>query len=101
MYFRFGSALFLVVVIAVAGVAIEKRCLALRRAVTTQRFQQDALHDISARLKLKTHQLGAPARLFDELEDRQIEPDPANRSENIDGARQPLLSKQDGDSQAR
>jgi cell division protein FtsL len=71
MYFRFGSALVLVILVCVAGVAIEKQCLALKRAVVRQQYRRDALADEYARLRLETQRLGAPARLFETLENAQ------------------------------
>jgi hypothetical protein len=67
MYFRFGSAQVLVILVSMAGVAIEKQCLALRRAVSREHYRYDALRDLSARLRFKTQQLGAPHRLYDAL----------------------------------
>jgi hypothetical protein len=68
MYFRFGTALVLAVVVAVAGIAIEKRCLTLRRALTRDHYRYEVLRDLYARQRLQTQQLGAPARLFEALE---------------------------------
>jgi len=68
MYFRFGSALVLVVVVSLATIALEKQNLELRRAVSRQHFRMDVLRDAHAGLRLKTQQLGAPARLIDALE---------------------------------
>jgi hypothetical protein len=73
MYFRFGAALVLSVLVAVAGIAIEKRCLALRRALTRDQYRYDALRDLYARQRLQTQQLGAPARLFEQLESERPE----------------------------
>ena len=73
MYFRFGSAVVLVTLVSVAGVAIEKHCLALRRAITRQHYRQDALSDQFGRLRLQTQQLGAPARLLEVLENRRLD----------------------------
>ena len=40
MYFRFGSALVLVFLMSVGGIAIEKQCLSLRRAVIRQQYRR-------------------------------------------------------------
>jgi len=94
MYFRFGSALVLVILMSVGGVAIEKQCLALRRTVIRQQYRRDALGDEYARLRLETQQLGAPVRLFEALENGRLElarPDGPNEP----GAqRSPLLAWQ-------
>jgi hypothetical protein len=68
MYFRFGSALVLVFLMSVGGIAIEKQCLALRRAVIRQQYRREVLADEYARLRLETQQLGAPIRLFKTME---------------------------------
>jgi hypothetical protein len=76
MYFRFGSALVLVVLISLAGIALEKRNLELRRSVTRQRFRHDVLHDAHIRLRLETQRLGAPARTIDALESGELRVEP-------------------------
>ena len=43
MFYRFGGALVLLVLIALGGIAIEKRNLTLRRAVSHQKFRQEVL----------------------------------------------------------
>jgi hypothetical protein len=74
MYFRFGSALVLVFLMSVGGIAIEKQCLALRRAVIRQQYRREILADEYARLRLETQQLGAPIRLIETLEQRRTGP---------------------------
>ena len=73
MFFRFGSGLLVVVLISAFGIALEKRNFELRREVTRQRYRTDALTDMHARLRLETHQLGAPVRVIDRVEDGQLE----------------------------
>ncbi len=73
MYFRFGAALVLAVLIAVSGIAIEKRCLTLRRALSRERYRYEVVRDLYARQRLLTQQLGAPARLFEVLESERRE----------------------------
>ena len=73
MYFRFGSALLLVVLVAMAGVAIEKQTLELRRSVSRQHYQTDVLQDAYARARLRTQQLGAPERVINALDDGSLE----------------------------
>jgi hypothetical protein len=76
MYFRFGSALVLVVLISLAGIALEKRNLDLRRAATRQRFRRDVLHDTHIRMRLETQRLGAPAQTIDALESGELRVEP-------------------------
>lgn len=67
MFFRFGSAVVLVVLVALAGTALEKQNLALRRQLSRQHYRRDVLLEQHARLRLHAQQLGAPIRLLDAL----------------------------------
>jgi chromatin segregation and condensation protein Rec8/ScpA/Scc1 (kleisin family) len=73
MYFRFAAAVVLAVLVAVSGIALEKRCLALRRALTREHYRYEVLRELYARQRLKTQQLGAPSRLFEALENDRRE----------------------------
>jgi hypothetical protein len=68
MFSRFGGALVLVVLISLAGIALEKRILSLRRAVSEQTYRLDELRESHAIHRLRTQQLGAPSRLIESLE---------------------------------
>ncbi|GEM_PF-582396 len=68
MFFRFGAGLFLVVLISLLGIAIEKRNLDLRRDLSRQHYRMDVLRDEHARLRLKCQQLAAVDRLFETVE---------------------------------
>lgn len=68
MYFRFGAAIVLVVVISVIGVALEKQNLSYRRAISRQRYQMDVLVERYAQMRLQAQRLGAPARTIKSLE---------------------------------
>jgi hypothetical protein len=74
MFFRFGAAIALLVMIALVGIAIEKRNLQAKRALTHEVYLHDQLMDQSAKLRLRTQQLRAPAR----LQEAAIDP-PATR----------------------
>ena len=69
MVFRFACALVLVVLIAMAGVALEKHNLEVRRSLARQQYRLSVLEDRRARLRLQTHELGAPARTRETLAD--------------------------------
>lgn len=88
MYFRFGSALVLLILMSVAGVAIEKQCLALRRSVMRQQYRREVLQDEYARLRLQTQQLVVPVRLFQALEADRRERAPTEDSANSSVVRQ-------------
>ena len=60
MFFRFGSALFLVVLIALTGTTLEKQSLQLKRAISHQQYRLDALLDSHVRLRLEAQRLGTP-----------------------------------------
>ena len=79
MYFRFGSAIVLVVLISAAGIALEKRALEFRRKVSRQHYRMDVLRESYARLRLKTQQLGAPTQVIDALEEGELPLRPPER----------------------
>lgn len=68
MFFRFGSAVCVVVLISLIGLAIEKRSLALRRQLSRQHYQMDILRDKHARLRLQSQELATIERLFEHVE---------------------------------
>src|SRR5262249_26516067 len=71
MFFRFGSALVLVVLISLAGTALEKRNLELRRVVSRQKYRLEILFEKHAANRVLAQQLGAPSRLVDKIEEPQ------------------------------
>jgi hypothetical protein len=68
MYFRFGAAIVLFVVVSIAGVALEKQCLSYRRAIARQRYRMDVLVEQYAQTRLTVQRLGAPNRMIRALE---------------------------------
>lgn len=68
MFFRFGSAVCVVVLISLVGIAIEKRSLQLRRELSRQHYQMDVLRDQHSRLRLKSQELAGIERLFETVE---------------------------------
>jgi hypothetical protein len=97
MFFRFGSAVALVVLVALVGVGLEKQNLELRRQVSRQRFRLDVLVNQHAQMRLRTQQLGAPVRMIEELENGKLQvqkpPKPTTVSEP---RKMPLLRWQKG-----
>src|SRR4051812_25828913 len=79
MFFRFGGALVLLVMIALGGIAVEKRSLDLRRAVSHQNFRQDVLIEEHALHRLKAQQLGAPSRLLESAPEMEPIPNPRTK----------------------
>ncbi|MEZ6045059.1 MAG: hypothetical protein R3C11_05665 [Planctomycetaceae bacterium] len=75
MFFRFGAAIVLIVLICLIGIAIEKRNLDLRRALSKQHDQSEELLEAHARLRLQTQQLGATTRLMQEFEPAVVKED--------------------------
>lgn len=69
MYFRFGSAVCLVVAISLVGIAIEKQSLDLRRQLSRQHYQMDALQEEHSKLRLKSQELAAVDLLFQAVEE--------------------------------
>lgn len=70
MFFRFAAALFLVVLISMVGIGLEKQTLEMKRAVSRQYFQKDLLLELHAKQRLRIQQLTAPSQLA-ELTDFQ------------------------------
>ena len=73
MFFRFGSAIVLVVLVSLAGIALEKRNLEFRRQVSRQHYRTDVLLEAHAKLRLWTQQMGAPVRFIDSLENGEMD----------------------------
>ncbi len=104
MYFRFGSAVALVVLVSLIGVAVEKRNLEYRRALSRQHYRLDVLLEAHAKLRLQTQQMGAPVNLIDALENGELElrrPEQAGDGSSTETAteqtrRMPLLRWQRG-----
>jgi len=92
MFFRFGSALILVVLISLAGTALEKRNLELRRVVSRQHYRLEILLEQHASNRVLAQQLGAPHRLID-----KIGADPDSREKTA----QPAKSMRSGGSRTR
>lgn len=80
MYFRFGCALVLAVLISLAGTALEKENLELRRKVSRQHYQEDVLLEDHAAHRVKAQLLGAPARVIDTLEVESLPAAPTAKS---------------------
>ncbi len=84
MFFRFGSALVLVVLISLAGTALEKRNLKLRRAVSRQQYRLEVLLEQHAANRVLAQQLGAPSRLVDRIDEESTSPDEPIKPVNPD-----------------
>lgn len=61
LIFRFLAALTLIVTVSLIGVGLEKRELALKRAISLQHYRMDQLLDERARLRIRLHELCAAA----------------------------------------
>lgn len=68
MFFRFGAAVALIVAVSLLGIALEKRALALKRAISLQTYRAEQLEERRVQLRLRCGQLGAPARLLESVE---------------------------------
>ncbi len=73
MFFRFCAALSLVVLIAAAGITLEKQILDRKREQTLQVYRLAQLEENYARLKLRSQELGAPSRLLESIERAEAE----------------------------
>ncbi len=68
MFLRFAAAIGLLTAIALAAIAVEKQNLSLKRAISLQHYQLEAMQEQHCRLVLETQQLSSPTRLLPELE---------------------------------
>lgn len=68
MFFRFAAALVVVVLISLAGTALEKRNLELRRSVSHQQYRRDVLLQKYAAQRVQAQQLGAPIRTVEQAD---------------------------------
>lgn len=68
MFFRFGSALVLAVLISLGATDLEKRNLELRRAISRQHYRKEALLELYSAQRLAAQQSGAPPRLIEKLD---------------------------------
>lgn len=71
MFFRFSIVLATVLVLALAGVAIEKRNLELRREISLQEYRRQQLSEQRSRLRLEIQRLSAPQRFTSDDDQRQ------------------------------
>jgi hypothetical protein len=92
MFFRFGSALSLVVLIALTGTTLEKQNLELKRAISHQQYRLDAMLDSHVRLRLEAQRLGTPARLLGPLERGELPLRQPVKPQRTDERRIPLLN---------
>ena len=92
MFFRFGAALSLIVLIALLGTSLEKQNLELKRAISQQQYRQDALLDSHVRLRLEAQRLGTPARLMGPLERGELPLHRPDKPQRSDERRTPLLN---------
>lgn len=74
VFFRFASALLLIVLISMAGVMLEKQTLDLRRLISRQYYQTDLLVEHHVRLRLEIQNLTSPTHLTQMLPSENTEP---------------------------
>lgn len=92
MFFRFGAALLLVVIVALSGTALETQNLALKRSLSQQQYRMEVLLETQTRLRLETQRLGAPAKLFDALQQQDATLYRPPKPQRVDQRRAPLLN---------
>lgn len=92
MFFRFGAALSLVVLVALGGTMLEKQNLELKRAICQQQYRLDELRDSLVRLRLEAQRIGTPARLLGPLERGELSMQRSTKTERTDERRTPLLN---------
>ncbi len=92
MFFRFICGMALVVLIALAGAALDKEALVLRRRVSQQDYQLDVLLEQHHRLRMQAQKLGTPTRWLDDLEQGRVPLERIARPERRTSPRSPLLN---------
>ena len=92
MFFRFGAALSLVVLVALAGTMLEKQNLQLKRAISHQQYRLEELLDSHVRLRLEAQRLGTPERLLGPLERGEVKLQRPVKPQRSDERRTPLLN---------
>lgn len=92
MFFRFGSAMALVVAVSLAGTAIESNSLDLRRTISLQRYQREVLVEQQAQLRVAAQRAGAPAQLIEPLEQGRLQLLPPESPQRKTQRTAPLLN---------
>jgi hypothetical protein len=92
MFFRFGAAMALVVVVSLAGTAIESNSLDLRRTISHQRYQREVLVEQQAQLRVAAQRAGAPAQLIEPLEQGRLQLLPPESPQRKTQRAAPLLN---------
>lgn len=72
MFFRFLCCVALVVLISVAGVALEKETLETRRNISKQHYRMEILRESFAKMRLRVQELGAPEKLIESVEKGEL-----------------------------
>lgn len=86
MLFRFTCAVILVLLTALAGIALERENLALKRSVSLQHYRIDQLRERRAKLRLRIGELSGPRRFHRDVQTAPGEPEP--RSVRAQGSAQ-------------
>lgn len=73
MVFRFLCALALFVAVTAIGIWIERQNLDWNRVVSRQHYQREIFEENIARLKTEVEELGAPARILEQLNPKVVE----------------------------
>lgn len=91
MFFRFLCCVALVVVIALAGVALEKKSLETRRNISQQHYRLEILRESHAKMRLRVQELGAPAKLIESVENGKLPVRRPQAPATTEAKRMPLL----------
>ncbi|MGC1275958.1 MAG: hypothetical protein WBC44_19810 [Planctomycetaceae bacterium] len=91
MFVRFQGAILFAALTAVAGSALEKTILDLRRATGRQHYRIEALRERVARARLRTERLSALTTLAEPLEQGRLEPNAGPSPGGSDRYEPPLL----------
>lgn len=98
MFFRFLCCVALVVLISLAGVALEKKSLEARRKISQQHYRMDVLRESFAKMRLRVQELGAPEKLIEAVENGELPVRRPEKSATSPAKRMPLLHWDTGES---
>jgi hypothetical protein len=91
MFFRFLCCVALVVLIALAGVALEKKTLETRRKISQQHYRMEVLRESHAKMRLRVQELGAPKKLIESVEKGELPVRRPQKPDMSEAKRMPLL----------
>ena len=91
MFFRFLCCVAVVVLVSLAGVALEKKSLETRRNISRQHYRMEVLRESYAKMRLRVQELGAPEKLIEAVERGELPVRRPEKPATTQTQRMPLL----------